>query len=119
MCTENIGSILSTYSLCTSSLSLCSLSQREIDRCPFADFSICTDFSFVAANNPFDDGQADSRSLELFFGMEPMEGQKHLIGISGIEPGTVVFDKINGLRVFFCGPELDVCILAQQLRSGV
>ena len=80
---------------CTSLLRPCFLSQREIDRGPFSDFSLRPDSSIVAANNSFDDGEADSSSFELLFGMEPLEGSKHPFGIGRIKPGAVVLDKIN------------------------
>jgi hypothetical protein len=74
-----------------SSLSICHLSQREIDRRSFPEFTLRPNPAAVPADDSFDNSEPDSHSLKLFFGMETQKRQKHLFYISWIEPSAVVF----------------------------
>src|SRR6266508_2481719 len=90
----------STISIFASGIFRPLFSQRKIDCRAFSRLSLRPYFPFVSASDPFDSGEADSRSRELFFGMEPLEGPKHALGMRRIESGAVVPDKKNSSFLF-------------------
>jgi hypothetical protein len=69
--------------------------QPEINGRPFPCCSLCPDVAAMTMDDALYNGKADSRALEFFLGVQPMEWQEHFFPTLLIEPRAVVPDVVN------------------------
>src|SRR5580704_1634039 len=74
-------------------------SQREKKGSSGIQLRFGPDFAAVPANDPLHGNQANPRSFEVLLPMQPLEHSKELIGISRIEPHSVVAHKNRQLAI--------------------